>query len=114
MKKIKSLILVILALLCATCMAMVGCGEKNKGGNGDNNGPGPSAAEVTITFNRSSLLLAQNSETPLIVYVTNTNEKPVFTSMNPEVVSVNEKGVAKGLQQGEAIAGIAHAVAIEN
>ncbi len=103
MKKIKSLILVILALLCATCMAMVGCGEKNKGGGGENNGPGPSAAEVTITFNRSSLLLAQNSETPLIVYVTNTNEKPVFTSMNPEVVSVNEKGVAKGLQQGEAI-----------
>ena len=102
MKKIKSLILVILALLCATCIAMVGCGGNNKG-NGDENLPGPGAAEVTITFNRSSLLLAQNSEIPLIVYVTNTSERPVYTSMNPGVVSVNEKGVAKGLAEGEAV-----------
>lgn len=98
MKKLKSVLITILALLVVSCVLMVGCNNKGGGGGSD---VGKETYEVQIRFNRNSVIVPLNSEEPLIVYVLNTSEKPVFTSADENVATVADNGVVKGIGLGE-------------
>lgn len=107
MKKLKALLLALtVSSVAFAAGGLAACKTDDSGNNGDNNGGGTDNEQsqyvMKITAIGSTTIQVDKTLT-LRTQVTGTNRKDVtWSSLNPEIATVSEKGVVTGVSAGEA------------
>ena len=113
MKKLKALLLALtVSSVAFAAGGLAACKTDDNGNTGDNNGGGTDNEQsqyvMKITAIGSTTIQVDKTLT-LRTQVTGTNQKDVtWSSLNPEIATVSEKGVVTGVSAGEAKIGRAH------